>query len=114
MSPIPRARIARLRIAKEIGSIGNFIPQCLERHPGSSETLGTICLRYQQWCREKQAVGVPAFRERFLKVVSRLIPESEVYSDRHLQAIVVWNVRLKETRPCITVVLTEKPSNDSD
>ena len=92
----PPARIARLRAAKEIGSIGKFIVERLERHPGSSETLGTICLRYQQWCQEKQAVGVPAFRERFLRVVCRLIPESEIYKDRHLQAIVVWNVRLRE------------------
>jgi hypothetical protein len=91
----PPARIARLRAAKEIGSIGKFIAECLERDPGSSETLGAICLRYQQWCREKQAVSVPAFRERFLKVVCRLIPASEIYSDKHLQAIVVWNVRLR-------------------
>ena len=101
-----QARLARARVAQEIGSIGKFIVECLERKPGSSVTLGVIYLRYQEWCQEKQAVGVPAFRERFLKADCRLIPASEIYSDKHLRAIVVWNVRLKGTRPCITVVLT--------
>src|SRR5262245_82774 len=99
MSTIDTARTARAAVAREIGSIGKFIAECPEREPGSSETLGMICLRYLQWCQQKQAVSVPAFRERFLSVVQRLIPASEIYQDQHLQAIVVWTVRLKETRP---------------
>jgi hypothetical protein len=97
-----QAPLAQARVAQEIGSIGKFIVECLERKPGSSETLGVICLSYQQWCQKRQAVVVPAFRERFLKMVRRLIPESDIYSDRYLQATVVWNVRLKDPAMTIT------------
>src|SRR5215472_13755926 len=63
------ARTARATVGQEIGSVGKFIAECLEHHQGGSERLGMICLRYQQWCQEKQVVSVPAFRERFLRVV---------------------------------------------
>ena len=100
MSPIPPARLARLKAAREINSLHKFIQECLEPEPGNSVTLGRIYLRYLQW-REPEAeqLGTRSFAHRFTRLFVRLVPGVEIYRDSDLQANVVWNVRLKETRP---------------
>ena len=93
------ARTKRTKVAREIGSLGRFIGECIEHKEGSSVTLGAIYLRYLQWrAPEAEQLGTATFGARFKRLVVRQVPNCEINSDGQLQAIVVWNVRLKKQK----------------
>ena len=87
----------RAQVAREIGSLSKFIVEWLEPCAGNSITLGTIYLRYLHWRPvEEEQMGTHVFRERFKRLVVRLVPNCEIHIAADRQAIVVWNVRLKK------------------
>jgi len=94
-----RAQLMRAQFAREIGSLSKFIVEWLEPCAGNSITLGTIYLRYLHWRPvEEEQMGTHVFLQRFKRLVVRLVPNCEIHIAADRQAIVVWNVRLKQKR----------------